>query len=137
MFRFSTFSLSSLRPIAGSLACLVASPLLAPAAWAQAGGQQQQGGGLQMFIMLGGMMLIMYFLLIRPQKKRQKEHDTLVGSLQKGDEVVMTSGIVGKIKAVDDNYLTLKVSENVELKFQKVAVHAVLPKGTMKTIASE
>lgn len=92
---------------------------------------------MQMFIMLGGMMLIMYFLLIRPQKKRQKDHDTLVSNLQKGDEVVTTSGMIGKIKAVDDSYLTLKVSDSVELKFQKVAIHAVLPKGTMKSIASE
>ena len=97
----------------------------------------QQGGGIQMFLMLGGMMLIMYFLLIRPQKKRQKDHESLVSNLQKGDEVVLTSGMIGKIKAVDESYLTLKVSDSVELKFQKVAVHAVLPKGTMKSIAVE
>jgi preprotein translocase subunit YajC len=46
----------------------------------------------------------------------------------------MTSGMLGKIIKVDENYVVLETGNNVELKFQKVAVHAVLPKGTIKTI---
>ena len=85
-------------------------------------------------LMFGGLFMFMYFLIIRPQRKRQKEHTTLVGGLGKGDEVVMTSGMLGKITKLDGDYAVLEVSNNLELKFQKSAVHAVLPKGTIKAI---
>ena len=85
-------------------------------------------------LMFGGLFVFMYFLIIRPQRKRQKEHTTLVGGLGKGDEVVMTSGMLGKITKLDGDYAVLEVSNNLELKFQKSAVHAVLPKGTIKAI---
>ena len=85
-------------------------------------------------LMFGGLFVFMYFLIIRPQRKRQKEHTNLVGGLGKGDEVVMTSGMLGKITKVDGDYAVLEVSNNLELKFQKSAVHAVLPKGTIKAI---
>ena len=84
--------------------------------------------------MFAGLFGFMYFLIIRPQRKRQKEHNALVGALGKGDEVVTTSGMLGKITKVDENYIVLDVGNNSELKFQRVAVHAVLPKGTIKSI---
>ena len=85
-------------------------------------------------LMFGGLFVFMYFLIIRPQRKRQKDHQALVGGLNKGDEVVMTSGMLGKITKLEGDYVVLEVSNNLELKFQKVAVHAVLPKGTIKQI---
>jgi preprotein translocase subunit YajC len=85
-------------------------------------------------VMFGGLFLFMYFLIIRPQRKRQKEHTDLVSALSKGDEVVMTSGMLGKITKIEGDYVVLEVNNNLELKFQKVAVHAVLPKGTIKAI---
>lgn len=101
---------------------------------AQAAGAPPQGGGMFQILLLVGMFAAMYFLLIRPQKKRQKEHQQLVEGISKGDEVVMSSGILGKVTDVGGEYLTLEVGENVKLKFQKFAVHAVLPKGTIKSI---
>ena len=77
---------------------------------------------------------VFYFIAIRPQRKRQKEHADMVGNLQKGDEVVTNSGILGKVIRIEDDYVLLQVAPNVELKFQKMAVHAVLPKGTLKSI---
>ena len=85
-------------------------------------------------LMMLGLFLFMYFLIIRPQRKRQKEHASLVESLGKGDEVVMTSGMLGKITKIEGDYVVLEVSNTLELQFQRVAVHAVLPKGTMKAI---
>lgn len=85
-------------------------------------------------LMFGGLFLFMYLLIIRPQRKRQKEHKELVNNLGKGDEVVTTSGMLGRITKIDDDYLEIEVAENVLLKFQKVAIHAVLPKGTIKSI---
>src|SRR5690606_31852819 len=91
-----------------------------------------QGNPMITLFMFCGMFLFMYLLIIRPQRKRQKEHQNLVSALAKGDEVIMTSGMLGKIIKVDENYVVLETGNNVELKFQKVAVHAVLPKGTIK-----
>src|SRR5690554_6698747 len=99
--------------------------------------QTAPAGGSPMIvnlILFGGLFLFMYLLIIRPQRKRQKEHQSLVSSLKKGDEVLLTSGMLGKITKVDDNYIVLETGANIELKFQKVAVHAVLPKGTIKSI---
>ena len=87
-------------------------------------------------IMFGGLFAFMYFFIIRPQRKRQKEHQNLVTALSKGDEVVLTSGMLGKILKVDENYVVIETGNNIELKFQKVAVQAILPKGTIKSIES-
>lgn len=104
-------------------------------AYAQAATQApSQGSALFQMLFLGALFVVFYFLAIRPQRKRQKEHAELVGALAKGDEVITTSGILGKVNKVDDDYVVLQVADNVELKFQKVSVHAVLPKGTLKSI---
>ncbi len=104
-----------------------------PAAMAQTGAQPE-ANPMVTLLMFGGLFVFMYLFIIRPQRKRQKEHTDLVASLAKGDEVVMTSGMLGKITKVDDSYIVLDVGSNSELKFQRVAVHAVLPKGTIKNI---
>jgi preprotein translocase subunit YajC len=92
------------------------------------------GGDLSGLLLIGGMFILMYFMIIRPQRKRQKEQQTLVGGVAKGDEVLTTGGILGKVTKVEGDYMVLEVSNNVELKFQKVSLHAVLPKGTIKAI---
>ncbi len=108
---------------------------LIPEAYAQAAAAQPSpSSSLFQIVFLGGLFAVFYFLAIRPQRKRQKEHADMVAALAKGDEVVTTSGILGKINKVDDDYVVLQVADNVELKFQKAAVHAVLPKGTLKSI---
>ncbi len=105
-----------------------------PSAVAQTQTAPPPGGGIAQFAMLGGLFVLMYFILIRPQRKRQKEHQQLVDGLAKGDEVVMASGMLGRITEVGEAYLTVDVGNSIELKFQKVAVHAVLPKGTIKAV---
>ena len=96
-----------------------------------AAGPQDQWFSL---VFLGLLFVVFYFMAIRPQRKRQKEHADMVSNLQKGDEVVTSSGILGKVVRTEEGYACLKVADNVELKFQKAAVHAVLPKGTLKSI---
>ncbi|MDZ7781577.1 MAG: preprotein translocase subunit YajC [Halioglobus sp.] len=96
--------------------------------------QQPQGGEMFQILFLVGLFVLFYFIAIRPQRKRQKEHAEMVASLNKGDEVVTSSGILGKITSLDDNYMVLNVANNVDMKFQRVHVHAVLPKGTLKEI---
>ena len=99
-------------------------------------GQPTQGGELFQIVFLVGLFVLFYFIAIRPQRKRQKEHQEMVQALGKGDEIVTTSGILGKITSLDDNYMVLNVANNVDMKFQRVHVHAVLPKGTLKSIGA-
>lgn len=103
-------------------------------AHAQAAAPAPAGGELFQIFFLVGLFVLFYFIAIRPQRKRQKEHTEMVSALNKGDEVVTSSGILGKVTALDDNYMVLNVANNVEMKFQRVHLHAVLPKGTLKSI---
>lgn len=96
---------------------------------------QPPGPGWEQFIFLGLFVAIFYFLLIRPQNKRRKEHQELMGGLAKGDEVVTAGGIVGKITKVEDDFVVMKVDKAVELRFQKSAVGATLPNGTIKSLS--
>ena len=106
---------------------------LIPAAHAQAQ-SQSQGGELIKLGMIVVLFVVFYFLIIRPQRQKQKDHDSMLGTLSVGDEVSTNAGILGKVKKIDDNYVVLKVADSVELKFQKAAILAVLPKGTLKAI---
>lgn len=90
-----------------------------------------QGGGFSQILILLGFVVIFYLLLWRPQAKRAKEHRQLMASLAMGDEVITTGGMVGKITALRDDLVTLKIAENVEIKMQKAAIASVLPKGTV------
>ncbi|MCO1333978.1 preprotein translocase subunit YajC [Microbulbifer sp. OS29] len=105
-----------------------------PSAMAQQAAPASQGNPMITLLMFAGLFAFMWFFIIRPQRKRQKEHQELVGGLKKGDEVVMTSGMLGRVDKVDEDYIVLEVADNMSLKFQKVSVHAVLPKGTIKKI---
>jgi len=85
-------------------------------------------------LLLVGFVGIFYFLLWRPQSKRRKEQQTLIAGLAKGDEVVTAGGIVGRIAKVEDDFVKLQISNNVELRIQKSAIGATLPKGTLKSL---
>lgn len=91
-------------------------------------------GDLSGLIFLVGFAAIFYFMVWRPQSKRAKEHKALVADLAKGDEVVTSAGLLGKVTKIDEDYVVLSVSDNVELKFQKMHIAAALPKGTIKDI---
>lgn len=89
--------------------------------------------GLDLFIIVA-FAAVFYFIVWRPQSKRTKEHRELVSNLNKGDEIVTNGGLIGKIVKVEEQYLVFEVSDNVQLKLQKAAVAAALPKGTIKSI---
>jgi preprotein translocase subunit YajC len=92
----------------------------------------QQADPMTSLIFFGGMILIFYFILIRPQSKRAKEHRELVNNLSKGDEVVTNGGMLGKITDVGEQFVTLEVADNIQLRIQKPAIATVLPKGSLK-----
>jgi preprotein translocase subunit YajC len=79
------------------------------------------------------MFVLLYFLMIRPQTKRAREHKQMIEALQKGDEVVTAGGALGKITNIGDNYVTLEIAHNVEIRVQKPYIQTLLPKGTIKS----
>ncbi|MEE9327702.1 MAG: preprotein translocase subunit YajC [Cocleimonas sp.] len=99
---------------------------------AMAAGEASQGGGLQLVFMIALFFGIMYFMIIRPQSKKAKEHVALLDALSKGDEIVTSGGILGKITKLGDNFIELKVSDTASIKIQRHAITSVMPKGTMK-----
>ena len=80
------------------------------------------------------MFVVLYFMMIRPQMKKAKEHKAMIDALAKGDEVVTSGGIAGKITQVGDSYVGIEVAENVQIQVQRPAVAMVLPKGTLKSL---
>ena len=95
---------------------------------------QQQGGGFELLIMVLIFFGIMYFMIIRPQSKRAKEHKKMVEALSKGDEVVTNGGMLGKITEIGDNFIQVEIAEGTEVKVQRQAISAIMPKGTSKNL---
>ncbi len=88
-------------------------------------------GGIGEFLFpLVAMFAIFYFLLIRPQQKRAKQHRELVTNLRRGDTVVTSGGLIGKVsKVLDDNEAMIEISEGVKIKILKQFVTEVRVKG--------
>ena len=82
--------------------------------------------------MLIPMFAIMYFLVIRPQQKRAKEQKELIAGLAKGDEIVTTGGVIGRISKLGESYVHIETGASVELQIQRSAIVQILPKGTLK-----
>jgi len=93
-----------------------------------------QGAGLMDFLPLLVLVAVFYFLVLRPQSKRAKEHKTMLEAMQRGDEVITTGGIVGRVGKLYEDYVVVEIAENVEVTVLKTAIQAMLPKGTIKAI---
>ena len=104
----------------------------APAAPAATGATDSPFGSLGSMLPLVLMFVVLYFVMIRPQMKRQKESKSMIDALAKGDEVVTTGGMLGKISKIGETFLTVEIASGVEIQVQRGAVVQVLPKGTVK-----
>ena len=91
-------------------------------------------GNLTTFLPLVLMFVVMYFLMIRPQQKRAKEQKSMMDAIAKGDEVITSGGILGKVAKVNDNYVTVEIAVNTEIVVQKSSITTLLPKGTLKSL---
>ncbi len=98
-------------------------------------GATQSPDALTSLILPIGLVVLFYFFLIRPQSKRQKEHKKMVSDLQKGEEILTSGGILGKITSVNDDFVTLEIAKDVSLTMQKSAVQTIMPKGTIKELS--
>ena len=84
------------------------------------------GSGFTQFIPLILIFVIFYFFLIRPQQKKVKEHKSMVASLKRGDEVVTSGGVFGKIEKVyDEDKIDLSISESVTIQVVKSTIQSL------------
>ena len=84
------------------------------------------GGGFTAFIPLILMFVIFYFLLIRPQQKKAKEHREMITNLKKGDRIVTSGGLYGRITGLDEATLTVEISDKVRVKIARGNVTSVI-----------
>ena len=105
-------------------------------AYANAAGAPQGGGTMESIFMLVIFGLIFYFMIFRPQSKRVKEHKNLMSSLSKGDEVLTSGGILGKIAKISDenDYVLLSLNDTTQITIKKDYIAAVLPKGSIQSL---
>lgn len=103
--------------MAGTTAALMAAPAFAQAAAAPPGSSLTS----TLLFMLP-MILIFYFLLIRPQQQRAKKHTEMVNNIKRGDTVVTSGGLIGKVNKVNDNEISLDLAENVRVRVIKSMV---------------
>ncbi|TMG72716.1 MAG: preprotein translocase subunit YajC [Betaproteobacteria bacterium] len=103
-------------------------------AFAQGAPGGASGPGYEQFFIIIGMFALIYFLMIRPQMKRAKEHKQMTEALQKGDEVVTSGGVLGKITRMGESYVSLEIAPSTEVQVQRTAIQTLLPKGTIKSI---
>jgi preprotein translocase subunit YajC len=92
------------------------------------GAGQGQSGGAGAFsgvLMILVIFAIFYFLLVRPQMKRQKEHQSMVNALKKGDKVVTTGGIHGTVVGIKDDIAVIKIAEEVKIEVSKSCVATI------------
>jgi preprotein translocase subunit YajC len=88
---------------------------------AQAKGSGQSSGASSIIFLLP-LIGIFYFLIMRPQQKRAKDQRALLTAVKQGDRVVAAGGIVGTVRRVDDDTLSLQVADNVVIKVDKASV---------------
>jgi len=81
------------------------------------------GSPIWMFLLL---FVIMYFLIIRPQQKKQKEHREMIQSLKKGDRVITSGGVHGRVTGMDDTTFTVEIADKVRVKINRGNVAAVV-----------
>ena len=91
------------------------------------------GQGIAQFIPLILIFVIFYFFLIRPQQKRVKDHRAMVNSLKRGDEVITSGGIIGKVdKVMEDDRIEVVIGEGTKVQIIKSTITSLLKKEEVK-----
>jgi preprotein translocase subunit YajC len=106
--------------------------MFATPAFAQAAGAATTGGPQDMliqFLPLIGLVVLFYFLMIRPQQRRMKQHQTMLGGLKRGDTVVLSSGLIGKVVRVEDKEVGVEIAPGVTVKVVKGMISEVRSRG--------
>ncbi|MDO5620117.1 MAG: preprotein translocase subunit YajC [Paracoccus sp. (in: a-proteobacteria)] len=97
-------------------------------AYAQAAGGAGGAGALAQFIPLILIFVIMYFLMIRPQQKKLREHRAMVEAVTRGDQIVTSGGMLGKVTNVTDDQLEVEIAQGVKVRVVRSSISQVLNK---------
>jgi preprotein translocase subunit YajC len=106
--------------------------MFATPAFAQAAGAATGGGPQDMliqFLPLIGLVVLFYFLMIRPQQQRMKNHQAMLAAVKRGDTVVLSSGMIGKIVRVEDKEVGVEIATGVTVKVVKTMIAEVRSRG--------
>ena len=106
--------------------------MFATPAFAQAAGAATGGGPQDMliqFLPLIGLVVLSYFLMIRPQQQRMKTHQAMLAAVKRGDTVVLSSGMIGKIVRVEDKEVGVEIATGVTVKVVKTMIAEVRSRG--------
>ena len=105
---------------------MFATPAFAQTAGAAAAGPQDL---LLQFLPLIALVVLFYFLMIRPQQRRMKQHQQMIANLKRGDQIVLSSGVLGKIVRVEDKEVGVEIAPNVTIKVRKGMIAEVNARG--------
>ncbi len=94
------------------------------------GGGSSGGSMFSTLIMFALIFMIFYFMIMRPQQKRNKERQAMLDSVKKGDKVVTSGGLHGKVANVDEKTILLDVGDNIKLKFDRSAINLITREGS-------
>ena len=103
--------------------------VMAAAVPAASGIQDFLAGPTGTFVFFGGMLAFAYFMMIRPQQQARKRHQEMIMQVKRGDSVVLSSGVIGKIVRVEDKEVGLEIAQNVTIKVIKTMITEVRVKG--------
>jgi len=99
-------------------------------AFAQTGGAVPGPDMILQFLPFILIFVIMYFLIIRPQRTKQKRHQEMIANLRRGDTIVTSGGLIGKVsKVIDENEVQVELAENVRVRIVRGMVAEVRAKG--------
>lgn len=80
-------------------------------------------------LFIGVMVVLMYFMLLRPQQQRQRQHRDMIGAIKRGDTVVLSSGVIGKVVRVEEAEVGVEIAQNVNIKVVKSMITEVRVRG--------
>lgn len=104
--------------------------MLVTEAYAQTGGAAGGGDLLIQFLPFILIFVIMYFLIIRPQRQKAQRHRDMVNNLRRGDTVITSGGLIGKVaKVVDDNEMQIEIADGVKVRAMRGMIAEVRAKG--------
>jgi preprotein translocase subunit YajC len=112
---------------------LLSLSLLLSSAPAFAEGGASQGNPMGQILILGVFVFFLFWMM-RAQSKRTKDHQKLIGAITKGDEVVTSGGLLGKITKVSDTFFAVQLADGIEVFVQKSMIANSVPKGTMRSV---
>jgi preprotein translocase subunit YajC len=130
----------------GALTATAAFLIFSSEAWAQAAGGAANsaagapggimGGPFGQLLIFVPIIILFYFLIIRPQQRRAKDHQTMLGGLKRGDTVVLSSGMIGKVTRIEDQEAMVEISTGVNVRVVKAMITEVRTRGEPAKVAA-